>query len=66
MTQHAHPFTDAPLDTPLVYYRPGWASRLPCVIREINGELVLLTTDGGRLDALAALPADAVIEEGAV
>ena len=59
---HTHPFTDAPNDTPLIYYRPGWASRLPVVIREINGERILFAHRGGKMDAVASLPADAILE----
>ena len=59
---HQSPFTDAPSDTPLIYYRPGWASRLPVVIREINGQRILFADRGAKMDAVASLPTDAILE----
>jgi len=56
---YQHPFADAPENVAMIYTRPGWASRLACVIRDG----ILYTDKGGRLDKLTDLPADAVLEE---
>ena len=60
---YTHPFTDAPSATALIYYRPGWASRLPVVIRDINGQRILFADRGAKMDAVASLPTDAVLED---
>jgi hypothetical protein len=56
--KYLHPFTDAPENVGMVYYREHFASRLPVVIRDG----VLYLTTGGKLDKVADLPADAVLE----
>ena len=60
---HVHPFTTAPAETPLLYYRAGWVSRLPAIIRDITGQRILFTDKGVKLDAVASLPLDATLEE---
>jgi hypothetical protein len=63
MTTHPHPFESAPIDQPLVYYRQGWSAKIPCIIRLVDGQPVLVTDRGGRLGALTQLPANAILEE---
>ena len=63
MTKYRHPFLVAPSDQPLVYYRPGWVSRLPAIIRDLNGQRILFTDKGVKLAAVANLPVDSTLEE---